>query len=256
MRTKKTWNIRTQLIIILLALTGAALYSWKKFRHDPRTAEVQNLARHSSSLAAANQAAREAIGQLGIDSVVVMTQIYDNFYRALEPLLPADTTSSALQPLIAQLATEYDITLTNLEPSERVKGDKYDIESYQVSARGQYHDLGGFLAALGSLPRIVRVTDLAAEVASTSSTRANGSSAERFVNIKFKLESYLRGTALPDTMTAKAQDYSEFEYAYERDSNGRIWQLIFVPGKSEPIRVPAPQGAMDAAQRYLSRQQS
>lgn len=255
MRKKKIWNTQTQIVVILLALTGGAIYSWNKFRHEPRSAEVQNLARHSSALAAANQAAREAIGQLGVDSVITMTQVYDNFYSVLEPLLPSDTTSSALQPAIAQLATEYDVTLTNLEPAERIRGEVYDTESYHVSARGRYHDLGAFLAALGSLSRIVRVTNLDAEVTSTSNSQAGGPSAEHFVNIEFTLESYLRGTALPDT-TSKVQprNSNQFEYAYERDSNGRIWQLIIVPGKSDPIRVPAPQGAMEAAQRYLSNQ--
>lgn len=270
--TPSIWNPRTQIILAIVLLTSSAAYLWWTLRAAPRLEELAAMSERSAALSAANQLARRAVGEEGMERVRRAIEAYARQAEAVASLLPSDSVARPLLPTISELARAFDITLTELAPLAKTRGDEYDIETYSVKLRGRYHDLGAFLAAIGNLDQIVHIREMNASVMPFRESSA-GPSGVRLIEASFKLEAYFQptgdqqnasssaspsvarsaGSSGDSTSQGSGSDQAKPTIEYERDARGRLWQLIYVPGKPTPVRIPVPAAARAQAEAALSR---
>ena len=266
-------NPRNQVILILILLTFSAGYLWWSLRYDVRQKEIGLLSQRDAKLTAMNSSARKAIGTIGVERVRQALEAYDRQEASVRHLLPPDTSVHSLLPLIAEKARMYEVTMSKLTPEERQTDSLYSVDRYLLTLTGSYHDIGGFLTEMSSLRQIIHVRQMKAESQTQAQAADHESTAERVVKADVVLEAYSRpvkpgeelggngsvvSAPIPSSPAAgQAQGAAPAGITpvrYERDSKGKLWQYLAVPGKSEPIRIPVPENGRAAAEAALASQ--
>lgn len=171
------------LIAALVPVLGAFAYWY--FLHDAYAQENVDKARRLEALQARNDAARVQALRAGPE----LQQRVDR-YRAhvdrLEQLIPRSEEVPQLLNDMTLRARETSVDLVLLQPESEVPGAFYDRQVYEVSVIGSYHDIGRFLAAIGSLDRIITATDFQIQVRGRNS-RTGAVDAEA----TFRIETYV-----------------------------------------------------------------
>src|SRR5690606_38659132 len=121
------------------------------------------LTRRDNTLTRANQMAREAVGQ-GMETIRRAIEAYDRQAAAVSHLLPPDSLAKPLLPFLAEAAEAHEVAVTALTPLDDVSGPKYTTKQVRLEVQGRYHDIGAFLAAIGSFDQIARVRNFEAAV--------------------------------------------------------------------------------------------
>jgi type IV pilus assembly protein PilO len=271
-------NPRYQVLLILGLLCFSAGYLWFTFRYETRAQEMVFLSDRALSLTRANQMARRAVGGSGIDRVRAAIEAYVAQEEALRHLLPSDSAAAPLLPLISETAREYGIVVSSLAPGERERGDRFDTSRFAITVQGRYHDIGAFLAALGNFDQIIHTRGFKAKTLAPAQSNNDGATF-RSVEAAFEVHAFfhptgqsaqlaessappspgrsareaqgVRGAGEADGGTAAPRGQPQI--TYERDDSGRIWQMVAVPGRPTPVRVPVTQAGKRAAEDWLSR---
>jgi len=79
---------------------------------------------------------------------------------AAEKKLPHDKKFPDLLRTITTLARKYRISVTNINPSGSSKVEYFTKNTYQISMKGNYHDIARFLTAIGLEERIMTSENL------------------------------------------------------------------------------------------------
>jgi type IV pilus assembly protein PilO len=126
--------------------------------------------------------------------------VYQAHVGQLEELIPRREDVPVLISQITARAQEIGVELAGLNPSAEVAGAFYSSQSYELQVLGDYHSLGEYLTAIGSLPRIVR----SSEVKVTVHTPAAAAGESPILRAIFRIETFIvpdPGT-VPDTVSA------------------------------------------------------
>jgi len=175
---------QTMLLVIVLALAGAALYYNFLFR--PGSAELVEISDRVEDLETQNQIAETRVGNL--------QELRDRIDRTearfdqVERLVPSNAEVPAIYEAIATESQALDLRLINVEPSlpEPADSGAYFLrQQWQMEVQGDYHSLAAFLTRVASFDRIVRphVTQVA-PAGETPSGR-------QLVNASFGLETFV-----------------------------------------------------------------
>jgi type IV pilus assembly protein PilO len=149
---------RQKLVLLaLLPLLGAFAYWY--FLHEPKAVELDTLAQRLESLSASNRTAK-AIAANGGPELEHRLAIYEHHMARVEQLIPSREEVPALLNSVTARAQSSGVELAGYKPGGEEQGDHYSRQFYDISVVGRYHDVGEFLAAVGSLPRIVTATGL------------------------------------------------------------------------------------------------
>lgn len=146
-----------QFMLALLPLLGAFAY-WYVI-HEGHVQENADLASRLETLQAQNDIARIHAMNSGPELQQKLDQ-YRAHIERLELLIPKSEEVPQLLNDMTVRARESGVELVLLQPEAQVPGPFYTRQVYEVSVLGAYHDVGRFLTAVGSLPRIVTPTGL------------------------------------------------------------------------------------------------
>lgn len=145
--------------LLLGALPLLLLFAYWQFYHGPRKEEIAALEQRLEQLETKNAAAR-ARAQQGGPELEKKLALYEAHITRLEQLVPkAEEVPQLLHDLTLR-AQETGIELARLRPNEQTPGPYYTLHTYDVAIYGNYHEVGRYLASIGSLPRIVTPYDL------------------------------------------------------------------------------------------------
>jgi type IV pilus assembly protein PilO len=78
----------------------------------------------------------------------------------VKQMLPGERQFPDLIKTLTDLGTKYRVSLQNITPGGSAPGEYFTKTSYGITASGDYHDLGRFLAALGLEVRIMTMENL------------------------------------------------------------------------------------------------
>ena len=78
----------------------------------------------------------------------------------LRRLVPTENEVPALLEVVSSAARRAGLELSDVQPDGVVNGDQFDTYKYKLGVTGPYHQVGEFLANVGSLPRIVAPINL------------------------------------------------------------------------------------------------
>jgi type IV pilus assembly protein PilO len=186
-----------QLLIGLLPLL--LLLAFYYLLHLPRTEEIEQREARLEELETKNNVAA-AIAQRGGPELERRLAIYEQHIQRLEQLIPTAEEVPRLLNSVTSRAQAVGVELTAYRPAGDEAGEHYSRRVYEISVLGSYHDIGGFLAEIGSLERIITPTSVTL-LPQPAETR-DGS--QRLL-ASFRIETYVLpelGPATPDTAIA------------------------------------------------------
>jgi len=189
---------RNALLLGIVAI--AAGYLFHSFWYSPREAEIAVLEDRLEQLEDRNRRAR-ILATRGGEEIQERLAVFERHLTRLEGLIPQSEEVPRLLEAMAGEARRTglgDLAAINPEPSE--PGEFYTRRSYEVTVIGQYHDVGRFLTAVASLPRIITPVDLDLVARSPQAQRVAGSGDQEAgqVTARFRIQTYVLPTPPPE----------------------------------------------------------
>jgi type IV pilus assembly protein PilO len=149
----KDKKAQQRLLIGLLPLVLAAGYY--QFVYSGRVEQIDALETQVADLKTRNDAMAAVVARYGAD-LPQRLAIYEEHVKRLEQLIPRREDVPQLISRITQSAHSLGVELAGLNPSGEEPGEHYSRQSYEVQVLGEYHRIGEYIAAIGSLDRIIR----------------------------------------------------------------------------------------------------
>lgn len=146
-----------RLLVGILPVLVAVAY-WQ-FMYSPRKVEIADLQDHYDQLDAKNRGTEAIIKQYG-GNLTQQLAIYQEHLAAIEKLVPSRNDIPALLVAMGEQAQNHNVRWGGFTPAPEADGEYYSKQTYEITVLGEYHDVGSYLAAVGSLPRIVKPTEL------------------------------------------------------------------------------------------------
>jgi Tfp pilus assembly protein PilO len=174
-----------QILIGLLPVVLAAAYY--QFVHTGRAAEIEVLDVQVSELKTRNDAMAAIIARHGAD-LPQRLAIYEEHMKRLEALIPRREDVPQLISRITQSAHSLGVELAGLNPSGEEPGEHYSSQSYELQVLGEYHRIGEYLAAIGSLDRIIRPARVLINVEGVPQA---GGLESPLLRARFRIETYI-----------------------------------------------------------------
>ena len=186
---------RTAVLLACLALIG--VYLVHTYLHAPRTAEVRSTeARLHRLLESGPQdepAARMDTGELDR-----RLAYYEQLAGRLEALLPSSVEVPALMEAIAREQRRAGVEMTMFRPESPEATEPFEQWTYQLAVKGNYHAIASFVAAIGSLNRIVAADDMVVAAESVTPDAAAGGHTNAVASFRLRLRvRNPRGTGNP-----------------------------------------------------------
>lgn len=172
-----------RLLIGLIPLV--LLFGYWYFLHDGYVEEVDTMQTRLERLEASNSQAR-ALAPQSRQLEERLVQL-ERHMAQLERLVPRSEEVSRLLATISERADQIGVEVARFNPGDTNQGTHYNRRTFQMTVLGSYHDIGSFLAEIGSLDRIITPTDL-------SVTPNNIRREEQTLEASFLIETYV----LPD----------------------------------------------------------
>jgi type IV pilus assembly protein PilO len=183
---------RIALIVGLLGL--AVLYLAHAYWYTPTVEQIDRLQSRVTQLEDQNRRA-QIIAARGGEELEQRLADYERHVSRLEQLIPAGEEVPALLNAIAMEAQRVRVNLSSWQPEPSQPGEFYTQESYEMAVMGEYHDVGRFLTAIASLPRIITPVDLRLAIAAGPAPRED---VESPVVAQFRIRTYvLPGDQVP-----------------------------------------------------------
>jgi type IV pilus assembly protein PilO len=124
------------------------------------------------ALEAANRAAQKEFAAGSVEELRTEAAEQRAALVAMRRLVPTSNEVPALLEEVSTAARRAGLDVGTFTPEPVIQGDKFETHRYKVTIIGGYHEIGGFLANVGTLPRIVAPVTFQLSL-------ANGSSASR-----------------------------------------------------------------------------
>ncbi len=189
---------RAALLVGFIALAG--LYAFHEYWYTPEREEVTALETRLEQLEDRNRRAR-VLATRGMEELQERLAVFDRHLRQLETFIPRNEEVPRLLESMALEARRNGLgDLATIAPEPAQPGAYYTRTSYEVSVIGQYHDVGRFLTAVASLPRIITPMDLEMSVRSRTVPRGGsrgGAGEPGQVDARFRIETYVLPDAPP-----------------------------------------------------------
>jgi type IV pilus assembly protein PilO len=145
-----------RLLIGLVPLVLA--FAYYQFVHTGRAETITGLESTLEQLERTNTTSR-ALAAQGGPELERRLAVYEQHMQRLEELIPRREQVPELLHSMTLRAQTSNVELTRVKPEGEEASPYYTRQSYEIGVRGTYHDVGQFLAQVGSLPRIITPTD-------------------------------------------------------------------------------------------------
>jgi type IV pilus assembly protein PilO len=180
-------------IPILLAL------AYYQFVYSPRSVEIEAERTRLETLVSQNAAAEAAVARYG-PNLRQQLEIYEAHLATIETLVPRRNDIPNLLVAMGEQALEHRVQWGGFVPKAEEAGEHYSKQTYEINVSGMYHDIGSYLAAVGSLPRIVKPGAVYLNL--TQARAGRDPSLPPLLRARFDVETYVLpspGETLPPT---------------------------------------------------------
>lgn len=150
---------KQQKALVAIVLTAGVLYAAHTYFYSPRKAELTEMQAHVEALQTKNRQAQLQAARGGQD-LEERNALYERHVMQLERLIPQTEEVPQLLRTISTEARSAGIELSGLNPEPDQPGEFYVRKSWALNVFGEYDDVGRFVTALASLPRIITPVDL------------------------------------------------------------------------------------------------
>lgn len=169
--------------VLLFGLANYALFSQV---YEPKAAEKAGMEQRLQNLEQQNRNARRTTQGRGVAEVERQLSLYRDQLIAVEGLIPSNEELPDLLDAISAEAQRSGVDLARIQPTGATREAYYTRREYGLSVHGNYHQIGEFLARVGSLPRIITPINLS--IQPTGDVNADGIPR---LNAEFAIETYV-----------------------------------------------------------------
>lgn len=191
--------------LVLIGLVPIVLaVAYYQFLYRPRRTQIDELQTRYETLASQNKAAEATLARYG-PNLGRQLAIYEQHLAVIERLIPRRNDIPNLLVAMGEQAQANQVQWGGFVPAAEEAGQYYSKQSYEISVSGLYHDIGSYLSAIGSLPRIVKPGGMDLKV--TTARNPRDPSLPPLLRARFDVETYVLPTPgdLPrDTAKAPA----------------------------------------------------
>jgi type IV pilus assembly protein PilO len=184
------------LIVAVLAIGLAGVY--QQLVWTPKAAELNMLSVRLDTLDSLNKLAKIEVAKGSATKMKQEAEAYGHELAVLRKLVPTENEVPSLLESISSAARRAGLELSEVAPDGVVNGDQFDTYRYKLGVTGPYHQIGEFLANIGSLPRIVAPINIAlTPTARTGELRPK--KGEQFLDARFQVQTYVAHVSVKPT---------------------------------------------------------
>jgi type IV pilus assembly protein PilO len=176
---------RNKIIIAVLLVAGLAYLAYD-YVYRPRAESVAVLESRLETLELQNRSARALTAQNGTDEVERRVGLHREQLRRVEGLIPSSEELPDLLDAISAEARRTGVELARIQPVGATAEQFYTLRTYEIGVYGSYHQIGEFLAQVGSLPRIITPVNLNLTVRDEATQSGNPQ-----LEARFSIETYV-----------------------------------------------------------------
>ena len=182
-----------QIALVVIVAALGLLYAMHAYWYTPRAMEIETLESQLTQLQDQNRAAEVTAARGGAD-LEERLAAYERHVARLEQLIPRGEEVPALLNSMAMEARQSGVELGSMRPEPAQTGEFYTRQTYEWAVIGDFHDVGRFLTAVASLPRIITPLDLEIERYGGTPPRQE---MEAPILARFRVETYVLPGDLP-----------------------------------------------------------
>jgi type IV pilus assembly protein PilO len=183
-------NPRSQKLLVLTLLSIGLAAVYQQLVWTPKNKELTIIAVRLDTLDSLNKLAKSEVAK---GTATKMKQEADTYARelaGLRHLVPMENEVPALLESISTAARHAGLELSDVQPDGILDGDQFNTYKYKLGVTGAYHQVGEFLANVGSLSRIVAPINLTLTPSSRVGERKPKKN-EQFLDARFQIQTYV-----------------------------------------------------------------
>ena len=183
-------NPRSQMLLVVTLLSIGLAVVYQQLVWTPKNKDLTMIAVRLDTLDSLNKLAKSEVAK---GTATKMKQEADTYARELADLrhlVPMENEVPALLESISTAARHAGLELSDVQPDGIVDGDQFNTYKYKLGVTGAYHQVGEFLANVGSLSRIVAPINLTLTPTSRVGERKPKKN-EQFLDARFQIQTYV-----------------------------------------------------------------
>jgi type IV pilus assembly protein PilO len=183
-------NPRSQKLLVVTLLSIGLAVVYQQLVWTPKNKDLTTIAVRLDTLDSLNKLAKSEVAK---GTATKMKQEADTYARELAELrhlVPMENEVPALLESISTAARHAGLELSDVQPDGIVDGDQFNTYKYKLGVTGAYHQVGEFLANVGSLSRIVAPINLTLTPTSRVGERKPKKN-EQFLDARFQIQTYV-----------------------------------------------------------------
>lgn len=159
-------NQRDQIMVLVAMVALGAAGAYWYLAWSPKQVELTEISARVDSLEQANAKARIEVSRGTASKLRAQAEGFQADLATLRHLVPTGNEVPLLLEQVSTAARRAGLEISAVEPQGVTPGERFDTYKYRIGATGPYHDIGSFLANVGSLQRIVAPINLSLAPAS------------------------------------------------------------------------------------------
>jgi type IV pilus assembly protein PilO len=183
-------NPRSQKLLVVTLLSIGLAVVYQQLVWTPKNKDLTMIAVRLDTLDSLNKLAKSEVAK---GTATKMKQEADTYARELAELrhlVPMENEVPALLESISTAARHAGLELSDVQPDGIVDGDQFNTYKYKLGVTGAYHQVGEFLANVGSLSRIVAPINLTLTPTARVGERKPKKN-EQFLDARFQIQTYV-----------------------------------------------------------------
>ena len=176
-------------IVAILALGLAGVY--QQLVWTPKNVELTRLEVRLDTLDSLNHVAKMDVAKGTASKMKAEAASYSRELGVLRRLVPTQNEVPALLESVSSAARAAGLDLSDVQPDGIVNGDQFDTYKYKLGVIGSYHQVGEFLANVGSLSRIVAPINVSLLTTTNRRTEHKPKKDEQLLDAHFQIQTYV-----------------------------------------------------------------
>jgi len=189
-------------MVILMAIGLAAVY--QQLVWTPKNVELTHLEARLDTLDSANAVAKRDVAKGTASKMKTEAAAYSRELDELRRLVPTQNEVPALLESVSSAARAAGLDLSDVQPDGVINGDQFDTYKYKLGVTGSYHQVGEFLANVGSLSRIMAPINLSLVTTTSRSGERKPKKDEQLLDARFDVETYVAHASTSKPAPGKA----------------------------------------------------
>lgn len=177
--------------VFAFALAGAYWY----FLWSPEQDVLATTEASVAKLDTANMKARKLLQRGRLEELRAETERSEKSLELMRQLVPTGNEVPALLDQVSSAAKAAGLEVTAVKPEPIMIGAEFDTYRYSITVAGPYHSTASFLAAVGSLTRIMAPVNLGIDLQTGNNKAKLNRRGESMLSTTFELQTYVAHSA-------------------------------------------------------------